>query len=358
MPSRSRGAAFPVDPSGNKDAPYAYYLVALCYYERISDVTRDQKDTQQALQALNEVIRRYPATTYATDAKVKLDLVNDHLAGKEMEVGRFYERSGKWLAGTMRFRAVVDKYQQTSHTPEALYRLVECFSLGIPEEAQKAAAVLGNNYPGNEWYERAFKLMNSKVLASRQLTGFPPPGRFGMTTGRGVRARSGGDGRPLHATGERFGDGRLELVGGTIPGIAGAVNGSAETIAAQGAPDCRAEILIECAHLHRQIGEGAAPALPHDVEGARNRIGRHRQPAGQCLDHDQPKHRSGSERRRRRPKHRHAPVLLARERAERRLADISPATRRDPPVADDHLGSRNVRVEKGGQVLRPRRDRH
>ncbi|EGD58464.1 DNA uptake lipoprotein [Novosphingobium nitrogenifigens DSM 19370] len=149
---------------GNKDAPYAYYLVALCYYERISDVTRDQKDTQQALQALNEVIRRYPATTYATDAKVKLDLVNDHLAGKEMEVGRFYERSGKWLAGTMRFRAVVDKYQQTSHTPEALYRLVECYlSLGIPEEAQKAAAVLGNNYPGNEWYERAFKLMNSKA---------------------------------------------------------------------------------------------------------------------------------------------------------------------------------------------------
>jgi outer membrane protein assembly factor BamD len=160
-----QGRSVSVDPSGNKDAPYAYYLVALCYYERISDVTRDQKDTQQALQALNEVIRRYPATTYATDAKVKLDLVNDHLAGKEMEVGRFYERSGKWLAGTMRFRAVVDKYQQTSHTPEALYRLVECYlSLGIPEEAQKAAAVLGNNYPGNEWYERAFKLMNSKVL--------------------------------------------------------------------------------------------------------------------------------------------------------------------------------------------------
>jgi outer membrane assembly lipoprotein YfiO len=103
----------------------------LCYYERISDVTRDQKDTQQALQALNEVIRRYPATTYATDAKVKLDLVNDHLAGKEMEVGRFYERSGKWLAGTMRFRAVVDKYQQTSHTPEALYRLVECCSRSV-----------------------------------------------------------------------------------------------------------------------------------------------------------------------------------------------------------------------------------
>jgi outer membrane protein assembly factor BamD len=149
---------------GNKDAPYAYYLVALCYYEQISDVRRDQKDTKQALDALTEVIRRYPATVYATDAQLKLDLVADHLAGKEMEIGRFYEHSGKWLAGTIRFRTVIDKYQQTSHTPEALYRLVECYlALGIPQEAQKSAAVLGNNYPGNEWYERAYKLMNAKA---------------------------------------------------------------------------------------------------------------------------------------------------------------------------------------------------
>ncbi len=145
---------------GNKDAPYAYYLIALCYYEQISDVTRDQKATQQALDGLTEVIRRYPATRYAVDAQLKLDLVNDHLAGKEMEIGRLYERSGKWLAAQLRFRNVIEKYQTTTHTPEALFRMVETnLTLGIPEEAQKSAAVLGANYPGTEWYERAYKLM-------------------------------------------------------------------------------------------------------------------------------------------------------------------------------------------------------
>ncbi len=145
---------------GNKDAPYAYYLIALSYYEQISDVTRDQKMTDQALRSLTELVRRYPNTQYAADARMKLDLVNDHLAGKEMEIGRFYERSGKWLAATIRFRTVVDKYQSTSHTPEALYRLVETYlSLGVPEEAQKAAAVLGKNYPGSEWYQKAYSLM-------------------------------------------------------------------------------------------------------------------------------------------------------------------------------------------------------
>lgn len=146
---------------GNKDAPYAYYLIALCYYEQISDVTRDQKITQQALTAMNELVRRYPNTDYAADARLKIDLINDHLAGKEMEIGRMYQRSGKWLAGTLRFRTVVEKYEQTSHTPEALYRLVESYlSLGLPVEAQKAAAVLGNNYPGNKWYQRSYELMN------------------------------------------------------------------------------------------------------------------------------------------------------------------------------------------------------
>jgi outer membrane protein assembly factor BamD len=146
---------------GNRDAPYAYYLVALCYYEQISDVTRDQKITLQAKQALTEVARRYPGTRYASDATLKLDLVNDHLAGKEMTIGRLYERTGKWVAATLRFRNVVDNYQTTSHTPEALYRLVESYlSLGIPEEAEKAAAVLGHNYPGSEWYKKAFELMN------------------------------------------------------------------------------------------------------------------------------------------------------------------------------------------------------
>lgn len=146
--------------TGNKDAPYAYYLIALCYYEQIADVTRDQKITQQSLDALGELIRRYPDTRYAADARLKLDLVNDHLAGKEMEIGRFYQRRGQWLAATLRFRTVIDKYQTTTHTPEALERLVESYlSLGIPEEAKKAAAVLGANYPGTKWYERSYQLM-------------------------------------------------------------------------------------------------------------------------------------------------------------------------------------------------------
>ena len=145
---------------GNKDAPYAYYLIALDYYEQISDVTRDQKITQQSLDALGELIRRYPDTDYASDARLKVDLVRDHLAGKEMEVGRFYQRRGQWLAATIRFRKVIDDYQTTTHVPEALERLTESYlALGIREEAKKAAAVLGANYPGSIWYQRAYKLM-------------------------------------------------------------------------------------------------------------------------------------------------------------------------------------------------------
>jgi len=146
---------------GNKDAPYAYYLVALSHYEQISDVSRDQRATAQAQTAMTELIRRYPDTRFAADARLKLDLINDHLAGKEMTIGRAYQRQGKWLAASIRFRTVIDKYQTTSHTPEALYRLAESYlAIGLPEEAQKAAAVLGKNYPGNEWYGRAFALVN------------------------------------------------------------------------------------------------------------------------------------------------------------------------------------------------------
>lgn len=145
---------------GNKDAPYAYYLIGLCYYEQIADVTRDQKITEQALGALGELIRRYPDSRYAADARLKVDLVNDHLAGKEMEIGRFYERRAQWLAATIRFRTVVDKYQTTMHAPEALMRLTESYlALGIPEEAKKAAAVLGANYPGSKWYKHAYELI-------------------------------------------------------------------------------------------------------------------------------------------------------------------------------------------------------
>ena len=149
---------------GNKDAPYAHYLIAMSHYQQIEDVTRDQASTQLAANAFGELMRRYPDSRYASDARLKLDLINDHLAGKEMEIGRFYQRSGKWLAATLRFREVVEKYQTTNHTPEALERLVECYlALGLPQEAQKAAAVLGRNYPGSEWYHRSYKLIARHV---------------------------------------------------------------------------------------------------------------------------------------------------------------------------------------------------
>jgi outer membrane protein assembly factor BamD len=160
---------------GNAEAPYAQYLIGMSYYQQIDDVTRDQTSTQQASDAFGELIRRYPDTRYAGDARVKLDLIKDHLAGKEMDVGRFYQRSGQWLAATYRFRAVVDQYQTTTQTPEALERLVECYlALGVPEEAQKAGAVLGRNYPESSWYKLSLKLLgrenqhNQRRTASRK----------------------------------------------------------------------------------------------------------------------------------------------------------------------------------------------
>ena len=145
---------------GNKDAPYAYYLIALSYYEQISDVSRDQSITEQARVALREVDRRFPTSEYAADARLKLDLVNDHLAGKDMEIGRHYQRNGQWLAASLRFQNVVNSFETTSHAPEALYRLTESsLALGVPQEAVKYAAVLGANYPGSEWYEKAYDLV-------------------------------------------------------------------------------------------------------------------------------------------------------------------------------------------------------
>jgi len=155
---------------GNRDAPYAYYLIALGYYEQVQDVTRDQRITRQALDALGELTRRYPNTRYASDARLKIDLVNDHLAGKEMEIGRFYEARSQWLAASMRFRSVIDRYQTTTHAPEALMRLTETYlALGIPAEAEKAAAVLGANYPGSDWYEHAYKLMKDHPVQQAAL---------------------------------------------------------------------------------------------------------------------------------------------------------------------------------------------
>ncbi len=148
---------------GNASTVYAFYLKAICYFEQIIDVGRDQAATEQALVALREVVRRYPASEYATDAKLKIDMVNDQLAGKEMAVGRYYLREGQPLAAIGRFRTVVDKYQTTSDTPEALYRLVEAYlTLGLTEEAKRNAAVLGFNYPGERWYTDAYSLMQGK----------------------------------------------------------------------------------------------------------------------------------------------------------------------------------------------------
>ena len=156
---------------GNRDAPYALYLVALNYYEQISDVTRDQAVTQQALDSLGELVRRYPTTPYAEDARLKIDLVRDHLAGKEMEVGRFYQRRRQWLASVVRFRNVVDEYQTTSHAPEALMRLTESYlALGVPQEARRAAAVLGANYPNTRWYQRAYELVQRHASGNVEVT--------------------------------------------------------------------------------------------------------------------------------------------------------------------------------------------
>ncbi|MBL6933503.1 MAG: outer membrane protein assembly factor BamD [Rhodospirillales bacterium] len=149
----------------NADVPYAYYLKALCYYEQISDVTRDQKMTELALQTLGELTKRFPTSKYAKDAKLKLDLTNDHLAGKEMEIGRYYLTQGHHLAAINRFKSVIDKYQSTTHVPEALHRLAESYvALGIQMEAQKVAAVLGHNFPGSQWYLDAYALVEGKLI--------------------------------------------------------------------------------------------------------------------------------------------------------------------------------------------------
>ncbi|HEX6859882.1 MAG TPA: outer membrane protein assembly factor BamD [Caulobacteraceae bacterium] len=150
---------------GNPSAVYAYYLKAICYFEQIVDVGRDQAATEQAKAALSEVVQRFPTSEYARDARLKIDMVNDQLAGKEMAIGRWYLRQGQTLAAIGRFRNVVDRYQTTSHTPEALYRLVEAYlTLGLTGEAKKNGAVLGANYPSDQWYVDAYRLLTNKGL--------------------------------------------------------------------------------------------------------------------------------------------------------------------------------------------------
>lgn len=150
---------------GNPSAGYAFYMKAVCNFEQIVDVGRDQGYAEAALAGLRDVVRRYPGSTYATDARVKIDMVNDQLAGKEMAVGRFYQRANQPLGALNRYKAVINNeaFQRTSHTPEALYRLVEVnLSLGLTEEATRNAAVLGHNYPGSPWYAKAYALLNER----------------------------------------------------------------------------------------------------------------------------------------------------------------------------------------------------
>jgi len=147
---------------GHKDTPYAYYLSAIANYEMMSNVQRDQSRTEKAVEALDEVARRFPDSRYANDARQKALLGRDRLAGKEMEVGRYYLKQGSYLAGINRFKKVITDYQTTSQTPEALYRLSEGYmALGVQSEAQTAAAVLGHNFPNSTWYRDAYRLVSS-----------------------------------------------------------------------------------------------------------------------------------------------------------------------------------------------------
>ena len=156
---------------GNRDAPYAYYLKGLCYYEQIVDVGRDQRITERALAALQEVVDRFPTSKYARDARMKVDLTRDHLAGKEMAIGRYYQNRGQFLAALKRFKVVTAQFQTTTHAPEALHRQVEIYvALGMIDDAKKTAAVLGYNFPGSDWYKDTYDLLTKGRSAS-----LPPP---------------------------------------------------------------------------------------------------------------------------------------------------------------------------------------
>ncbi len=150
---------------GNKDVAYAYYLIAISYYEQISDVGRDQKITELALNSLENLVRRFPSSEYARDARLKIDLARDHLAGKEMAIGRYYLNQRQYIGAINRFRRVIESYQTTTHVAEALHRLVEAYlALGVADEAQTAAAVLGHNYPGSEWYLDSYAMLTGRDL--------------------------------------------------------------------------------------------------------------------------------------------------------------------------------------------------
>ena len=150
---------------GNPDVAYAYYLKALCFYERISDVRRDQGITKQALDALRDVVRRFPDTPYGADASLKVDLALDHLAGKNMDIGRYYQAQSQYQAAINRYQTVVEEYDTTSHAPEALHRLTECYlALGLVERALENASVLGTNYPESKWYRSSYEALTGNAV--------------------------------------------------------------------------------------------------------------------------------------------------------------------------------------------------
>lgn len=153
---------------GHQDVPYAYYMVGLCYYEQIPTVKRDQSVTEKARNSLQEIINRFPKSPYARDAQFKIDLIVDHLAGKEMDVGRFYIHQKAYLAAVNRFKHVVDHYQTSSHIHEALHRMVECYlAMGLMVQAQQAAAVLGHNAPDSPWYAQSYHLLTTHLPQDR-----------------------------------------------------------------------------------------------------------------------------------------------------------------------------------------------
>ena len=169
----------------HRDIAYAYYLRALCFYEQIADVQRDQKGTAEAMTALQEVTNRFPDSAYGRDARLKIDLARDHLAGHEMEVGRYYEDQHLYAAALGRFQRVVDDFQTTNHVPEALHRLTEIYLiLGLPDQARRTAAVLGHNYPGSSWYQDSY----NQLIADGQVKATPvhagnEPGFFARNFG-------------------------------------------------------------------------------------------------------------------------------------------------------------------------------
>lgn len=157
---------------GDDDAAYAEYLVGLSYYRQIPDITRDQTASRRTVEAMNELVNRYPDSQYVEDAKAKIRFARDQLAGKEMQVGRYYLERKEYLAAVNRFRNVVETYANTRHVEEALARLVECYyGLGLMSEAQTAAAVLGHNFPDSQWYKDSYSLLKSKGLEPRENKG-------------------------------------------------------------------------------------------------------------------------------------------------------------------------------------------